>query len=187
MPSKTDEEREFASRIRSDIDTKALVILFGSCARNESNERSDIDIAVVSVTLTLREDTAMYRKTITLALALIMLAGLLCLPAGASAGEIKVLVNGKAVVFDQPPIIDGGRTLVPLRAIFDALGAKTDWNAATQTVTATRGSITIKLTIGEKILDRDGVKVTLDVPAKIIGGRTLVPVRAIGESFGSKV
>jgi len=101
--------------------------------------------------------------------------------------EIKVLLNGEAISFDQPPIIENGRTLVPLRAIFEAMGADVEWDNATRTVTAELDGVNISLTIGSNILYRNGEAVTLDVPAKIEGGRTLVPVRAIAESFGAEV
>ena len=104
-----------------------------------------------------------------------------------SSDEIKVLVNGTALVFDQAPIIENGRTLVPLRAIFEALGADVHWEQSTQTVTAVRGDMTVTLTIGSSILTRNGDQVTLDVPAKIVNGRTLVPARAVAESFGADV
>ena len=101
--------------------------------------------------------------------------------------EIKVLVNGAAVTFDQPPIIENGRTLVPLRAIFEALGATVEWEQSTQTVTAVKDDITIILKIGDVFLTKNGERITLDVPAKIVGGRTLVPARAVAESFGAEV
>jgi len=108
-------------------------------------------------------------------------------PTPAPAQEIKVLVNGTALTFDQPPIIENGRTLVPLRAIFEALGADVDWEQSTQTVTAVKDDITIVLKIGDAFLTKNGERITLDVPAKIVGGRTLVPARAVAESFGAEV
>jgi hypothetical protein len=104
-----------------------------------------------------------------------------------SSQDIKVTVNGNTIAFDQPPIIENGRTLVPLRAIFEALGAEVSWEQSTQTVTAVRGDITVTLQIGSNILNKNGEQFTLDVPAKIVGGRTLVPARAVAESFGAKV
>jgi len=101
----------------------------------------------------------------------------------ASGSVITVRVNGKNVAFDQTPIIEDGRTLVPLRAIFESLGADVNWNNETRTVTASKGSIKISLQIGSSQMDVNGTAKTLDVPAKIIGGRTLVPVRAISEAF----
>jgi len=104
-----------------------------------------------------------------------------------ASNEIKVLVNGTDVTFDQPPIIENGRTLVPLRAIFEALGAEVDWNQSTQTVTAVKDGVTVSLKIGSNILTKNGENITLDVPAQIVGSRTLVPVRAVAESFGAEV
>lgn len=101
--------------------------------------------------------------------------------------EISVIVGGNKVIFDQPPIIEYGRTLVPLRAIFEALGANVVWDDNTQMVTATKGAKNISLRIGSANLYVDGVIKTLDVSAKLIGGRTFVPVRAISEAFGCNV
>jgi len=103
------------------------------------------------------------------------------------SNEIQVLLNGEAIIFDQPPVIENGRTLVPLRAIFEAMGAEVDWDQATRTVTAELDDVNISLTIDSNILYRNGEEIELDVPAKIVGGRTLVPVRAIAESFGAEV
>lgn len=100
---------------------------------------------------------------------------------------ICVSVGEKGVSFDQPPILDNGRTLVPLRAIFEALGASVQWNGASQTVTSVKGSTEISLQIGSTAMHVNGTVKTLDVPAKIINGRTLVPVRAVSEAFGCKV
>ncbi|MCL2495794.1 MAG: stalk domain-containing protein, partial [Clostridiales bacterium] len=101
--------------------------------------------------------------------------------------EIKVLVNGAELSFDQPPIIYDNRTLVPVRMIFEALGAEVFWEQSIQTVTAVKEESTITLTIGNNTMTKDGEEIFLDVPAMIVGGRTLVPVRAIAESFGSEV
>lgn len=101
--------------------------------------------------------------------------------------NISVLVNNEAVVFDQPPISQGGRTLVPLRAIFEALGAEIEWNSATQTVTATADDVIVIMQIGSDTFTVNDEAKTLDVPSQIVGGRTLVPTRAVAESFGADV
>ena len=108
-------------------------------------------------------------------------------PPPTQTGGITVTVNGTALTFGQPPITRNGRTLVPLRAIFEALDAVVDWNPVTQTVSAVRGNVTISLRIGSNILVINGESITLDVPARIVGGRILVPVRAIAESIGAEV
>ncbi|MBE7050088.1 MAG: copper amine oxidase N-terminal domain-containing protein [Ruminococcaceae bacterium] len=96
-------------------------------------------------------------------------------------------VNGKTVPFDQPPVLENGRTLVPLRAIFEALGASVEWDAVAQTVRSVKGNNQISLQIGSATMYVNGTPKTLDVAAKIINGRTLVPVRAVSEAFGGKV
>ena len=88
------------------------------------------------------------------------------------------------MLFDQLPIIENGRTLVPLRAIFEKIGADVEWNGDTQTVTATKGDISISLTINNTTAYKNGQLITLDVPAKIVSGRTLVPVRFVSDCFG---
>ena len=100
---------------------------------------------------------------------------------------IKVFVNGAAVVFDYPPITENGRTLVPLRPVFEALGAGVDWNMSTQTITARRYDVTIILRVGSNVLLRNNAGIQLEVPAMVVNGRTLVPLRAIAESFDTEV
>ena len=101
--------------------------------------------------------------------------------------DVTVVLNDYALTFDQPPIIIDGRTLVPLRAIFEALGATVDWNSDTQTVTSNKGNTAIRITIGDnKLYVNDNVTV-LDVSAQIVNDRTLVPIRAISEAFGCNV
>lgn len=100
---------------------------------------------------------------------------------------ITVKLNGTMISFEQPPVIIDGRTLVPLRAIFESMGAIVDWDGNTQTVISTLNGTTVKLTIGSNILYKSGEAKTLDVPAQIINGYTMVPVRAIAEAFGADV
>ncbi len=100
---------------------------------------------------------------------------------------MEVFVNGQEVYFDVKPRLINDRTMVPLRAIFETLGARVDWDEATQTVTAYRGDVTIELTIGDSYMYVNGYSVYLDSPAVKIDDRTLVPVRAISESFGCEV
>ena len=105
----------------------------------------------------------------------------------AAPQQISVLCNGSPIIFDQPPIIQNDRTLVPLRVIFEALDAKVDWDDSTRSVIAKREDISIKLQIGSTQLYVNDKAVTLEVSAQIIGDRTMVPVRAIAESFGADV
>jgi len=113
---------------------------------------------------------------------------LLALPAASGwAQAIQVIVDGAPVPFDQPPTSIGGRLLVPLRGIFERLGAAVQWNPATSTITATRGATRVQLTVGARQAFIDGRGTTLDVPPLIIGGRTLVPLRFVSEAMGARV
>lgn len=105
----------------------------------------------------------------------------------AADNDVTVKIDAELVQFDVQPTIHNGRTMVPLRKIFEALGATVEWDDPTRTVTSTKGNTTIKVKIDSKTMTVNGKSVTLDVPAMIIGGRTLVPVRAISESFGCQV
>lgn len=101
--------------------------------------------------------------------------------------EITVKLNGKKIDFDQPPIIVNGRTLVPVRAIFEALGATVEWDNTTETVIAKRKNTTISLTIGNNVMQKNNKDITLDIAPQLLNSRTLVPARAIAEAFGCNV
>lgn len=100
---------------------------------------------------------------------------------------LSILVDGKPITFDKRPFLQNGRTLVPLRAIFEALGAEVFWMEDTQTVAATRDNTNISLQIGRNQLFVNDKTITLDVSAQLVGDRTFVPARAISEAFGCEV
>lgn len=100
---------------------------------------------------------------------------------------IKININGKHQTNDQQPIIQNGRVLLPMRGIFESLGAEVRWNANTRTVTGIRDQRNVQLTIGNQTAYLNGQRVQLDVPSQIVNGRTLVPLRFIGESMGMNV
>ncbi len=87
----------------------------------------------------------------------------------------------------MPPQIINDRTMVPLRAIFEALGASVEWNQETKTVTSTKGDTTIKLTIDSNTMYVNDNAVTLDSPACVVNDEALLPVRAISEAYKTKV
>jgi len=108
-------------------------------------------------------------------------------PTQAQLKAIRVFVNGAALRFDVAPTVVGGRTLVPLRAIFEALGAEVTWNQETQSATASWDGGTLELPVGKAVARLGGQERSLDVPAQLIGGRTMVPLRFIGEALGAQV
>ncbi len=127
------------------------------------------------------------RSGLSFIIAVVICLSLLPMNAFAEETAIKVLLNGNVITFDQSPIIKGGRTLVPMRAIFEAMGATVDWKGDTQTVTGTKGDIVITMQIGNNVITKNGQNITLDVSPQIVNGRTLVPVRAVAESFDTMV
>lgn len=104
-----------------------------------------------------------------------------------AANPVNVTINGKSLESDTPAQIVDGRTMVPLRAIFEALGAEIEWSAKDKTVTAEKDGTVIKMTIGAPSFDKNGTEVELDTPAMVIDSRTMVPARAVSESLGCDV
>jgi len=102
---------------------------------------------------------------------------------------ISVQIDGKLQQFEQPPVIVNDRTLVPLRAIFEVLGARIDWDSKTQTVTAAKlkAKLRIILTIGKDSAEVNGESLTLDLKAQLINGRTMVPLRFVSQALGAKI
>ena len=138
------------------------------------------------------------KKLLSVILCFSIMVSLIIGATNASANEITVELDGHQIEFDVNPEIINGRTMVPLRKIFEEIGALVKWDNDTQTVQARKNSKTITLSIGSTDLQLDKGKtddegnpiietITLEVPAQIVSGRTLVPARAISESFGLNV
>lgn len=139
------------------------------------------------------------KKILSVILSLAIL--LPCATAIAQNDEIKVTLDGERIEFDVQPIIENDRVLVPMRAIFEALGAEVKWWDDIKTVYAAkelenniRETVTLKIGEDKMRLQRSEVHsdaaelldesaVTLDAPARIVNDRTLVPLRAISEAF----
>ncbi len=104
-----------------------------------------------------------------------------------NADGVTVYINGKKIEFDVQPIIINGRTMVPMRKIFEELGAIVGWNGKVQMAFGCTTDTLIQIGIGNDYLSRNGERVYLDSPAIVMSGRTLVPARAIAESLNCKV
>lgn len=98
---------------------------------------------------------------------------------------IKIFVNNQKLNLDIKPIIKSGRTLVPLRSVFEALGAEVFYDAGK--ITATKGNKKVELLINNNNGNVNGSMVTLDVPPQIMNQRTMVPLRFVTEAFGGFV
>ncbi|MGV7114758.1 stalk domain-containing protein [Paenibacillus kyungheensis] len=108
-------------------------------------------------------------------------------PSVSAATPIKITIDGVQLTTDQAPVMSANRTMVPLRGVFEALDAKVLWKQSTKTVTATKDGTTIVLPLGSRTATINGKSVVLDVPAKSIKGRTVVPLRFVSEALGEKV
>lgn len=125
-------------------------------------------------------------KKITIIIAAIIL---LCLPiyAQASPKPIEIYINNVKLETDVPPIIFNDRTLVPVRAISEHFGCEVFWDNEQRLVRVVAPSKTIVLKIDDTKVLVDEQEITLDVPAKIVKNRTMVPLRFLGETLGAKV
>lgn len=102
--------------------------------------------------------------------------------------EIKVTVDGEIVAFpDQKPIMMANRVLVPLRGVFEMMYASVDWDPGQKLVTAKTDTRRVELLIYKTTARIDNVPYDMDVPAQLIGGRAMVPLRFLGQALGAQV
>jgi hypothetical protein len=130
----------------------------------------------------------MKKRIASLAMALLLAFALV--PDGAifANDTINVTIDGAPVSFEgQPPVIVDGRTLVPVRGVFEMLGFEVNWNNDTRQATLSSADYTVVLTVGSATFTTNGASHTLDVPAQLIGGRTMVPIRLPLEAVGFNV
>ncbi len=104
-----------------------------------------------------------------------------------ATNEIEVYIDGSQVSFQPGPRQEKGVTLVPMRSLFQALGADISWNEQTQTVVAKKNSTVITIKIGSINAVVNGETTKLDIPAKVIGGTTMVPLRFVSEALGAQI
>lgn len=137
------------------------------------------------------------------AAAVFLLMGSLSSFSATAEQDIRVVVNGKTLDFEQPPIIVDGRTLVPLRGIAEELGASVEWfdNGADKSIKVSKNNKDAWFYIGKPrmqiltftLLENGSLSGTgsgmieIDVPPVIVGGRTLVPVRTLAEALECEV
>jgi hypothetical protein len=115
------------------------------------------------------------------------LFGLLFAAMAAGLATIQVEVNGRPLYLNEPPTLVSGRTMVPLRGIFESLGAQVDWDASRRTITATKDATNVQLAIGDYRATVNGQIIHLDAPAMILRGSTMVPLRFVSEALGADV
>jgi|GEM_PF-5148799 len=135
----------------------------------------------------------MWSRVCRLAATALLLTSLIALPSAADEPAPlpapRVLINGAELplVEGQKPFIDNGATMVPMRAVFEALGATVAWDPAEQTVVGQRDGLTIRLPIDRLMANVGGTDLPLATPARIVGDRTFVPLRFVSEALGAQV
>ena len=102
-----------------------------------------------------------------------------------NVGAPEIIIDGVTSRLSAPPVVISGTTLVPLRAIFEALSTEVHWSSGN--ITARNENTEIKLTVGSTTAYRNGTPITLSVAPQLIDGRTMVPLRFIAESLGAEV
>ena len=102
-------------------------------------------------------------------------------PISVVVGETPIEFNGA-----QPQEIMG-RIMVPLRGVFEKIGAYVEYNAATHLITAKYQNQSVEIKMGDKLANVNGAEILMEVPACIIKGNALVPLRFLAESIGAQV
>lgn len=130
------------------------------------------------------------KKIVAILLAAVMIFSVV----GVCAEEyVTVTLNGKPIEFDVPAQIINDRTMVPMRKIFESLGAEVNWIEEQEGIVAAKGGRLIVLKIGSNIMlladieQNLNTRISLDVPPMLVNDRTLVPVRAVSEGLGVQV
>lgn len=106
-------------------------------------------------------------------------------------GDVKIMLNGEEFVTDVAPFIENNRTMVPARAIFEAMGARVNWDEEKKTVLMLRqngdelSSVVLQIGLDKAFVNNEAMP--LDAPAKIVQNRTFVPLRFIIEAFGEDI
>ena len=117
-----------------------------------------------------------------------VLLSFICIVAnGADDVSIDVFYHGESVEFDAEPYYLNGRIMVPIRAIFEALGAKVDWDETTNTAVAVLHDTQVSVTPGSDIIVINGSEHKMDTPSELSGDRVFAPARFVAESFGKSI
>jgi len=101
--------------------------------------------------------------------------------------EINVIFAGQLLEFDVPPVLISGRTFLPVRRVFEELGAEVSYIEESRTVIGKKDGFKLELIIGEKTAFVNGEATELDAPAIIKDGRTLAPIRFVAESMNAQI
>ncbi len=122
-----------------------------------------------------------------LSLTVLSLTFVLLSSIASAENNIKIYVNENLLQCETAPYIDNGRTMVPMRRIFEALDAELEWEDTTKTITAVKDDIEISLQINSDTITVNGQSEYLDVAPVIVNDSTFVPLRAVSQSLNASV
>lgn len=123
-------------------------------------------------------------KCFRIAMCLAVLASL----SASALSKLIVRVDGKVVEFQgtQPRMLTG-RVMVPLRGVFEAIGAYVEYTPDMRRIVARKQNEEVELLIGDKVAKKNGTEIVIDAAPIEVRGRVLVPLRFLAESMGAKV
>lgn len=104
-----------------------------------------------------------------------------------ASDTIYVTLDGSYIEFDVKPQIINGRTMVPIRAIFEKMGATVEWDGNTSSAICTKGDTVVKMTVNSMDMYINNQITKMDISPVVIDGRTLAPARYVAEAFGADV
>ena len=101
--------------------------------------------------------------------------------------NINVIYNDKILSFATPPMIENDRTLVPMRFLFEQMGAEVSWDGATRTAVVDKANDEISFSIDNTTAKVNNVEKPMDVPARLVNEKTMIPLRFLSEELGYHV
>ncbi|MCL1872987.1 MAG: phosphate ABC transporter substrate-binding protein PstS family protein [Clostridiales bacterium] len=126
-------------------------------------------------------------KKVLFLLVVTIMAFAMMSPFAFAADPIKLVIDSKTITPTVAPVVERGVTLVPLRSILETLGADVSWNATAKQAKIETAAHVVTFTINATTYNADNSSKTLEVPAKIINGSTMIPLRAVSEAIGATV
>ena len=127
------------------------------------------------------------KKVLSIVLICCLCLSLCCINIYADEKVVSVFVDGDKLVFDVDPVVEDGRTLVPIRAISEYLKYEVNWDNEKWEAEIKNDGNTMVIGVDKTEYTKNGEVKEMDVPAKLVNGRTLVPLRLIAENFGCTV
>lgn len=126
-------------------------------------------------------------KTVTAGIIMLAITVFMLSYAAFAQYDIKIIFNGERVQTSTAPIIENGSTLIPLRDVFESLGAEVVWDDEDRFAAAAKDGVLVQIYPDSGRFIKNGQETELPALPKITNGRIMVPLRALSEAFGYNV